>query len=250
MSECQFKIFIYIFQYIDFSERKRQINKRPNCDLRKPRDIVQILADIKAQAVRKRVRIEEFMSGFDSMRHQKITCSEFKRALNSANIILNEQEFNNICEVFGNIACSGYVDYKRFCDTIEEAFSQKQLEREPLLVPLQHYPSEDDPYNFLNFDERCVVSLLLQTLSKYTDRFSNLSSVFEDFDKTKCGTITKHQLMKAFTLREIHTLISTRQFETLFKCFSKERGYQREFKYREFLKALDYVANAKIRLPY
>lgn len=72
-----------------------------------------------------------------------------------------------------------YVDYKRFCDAIEEVFCQSNLERAPLIVPLQHVPSNDDRNNFLNFDERKLVSAALNKLAKHPDQVANLSSLFE-----------------------------------------------------------------------
>lgn len=72
-----------------------------------------------------------------------------------------------------------YVDYKRFCDSVEEAFCQANLERAPLIVPLQHIPFDDDHNNFLNFDERQLVSKALTKLAKYPDQVANLSALFK-----------------------------------------------------------------------
>lgn len=58
-------------------------------------------------------------------------------------------------------------------------FCQSNLERAPLIVPLQHIPSDDDKNNFLNFDERQSVSGALNKLAKYPDQVANLSSLFE-----------------------------------------------------------------------
>lgn len=71
------------------------------------------------------------------------------------------------------------MDYKRFCDTVEEVFSQPNLERAPLIVPLQHIPSDDGQHNFLNFDERQLVSGALNKLAKYPDQVANISSLFQ-----------------------------------------------------------------------
>lgn len=238
-------------KYEEYAKRKALVNSRlSTCPKTDERDIVQILANIKAQAVRKRTNIDQFMSGYDPINHQAITCSEFKRGLTNANIILTESEMDTVCGVFQSLAFPNHVDYKRFCDVIEEAYSQKRLERAPLIVPLQHFPSDDCPENFLNFEERCLVSLILQKLSRYLDTITNLSELFQNYDKTNCGTITQNQLLKALTLRELHTLISSREMNVLHKCFGKRRGTQIEFKYREFLQALELVANAQIRSPF
>lgn len=69
------------------------------------------------------------------------------------------------------------VDYRRFSDVVEEAFTQPCLERAPLIVPIQHVPTKDCEKNFLNFDERLIVGVAMQKLSKKPDLQMNLSSV-------------------------------------------------------------------------
>lgn len=71
-----------------------------------------------------------------------------------------------------------WIDYKRFCQIIEESFYQPCLERAPLVVPLQHFPSRDGRLNFLNFKDRNILSNAMQTLTRYADLISNLSSLF------------------------------------------------------------------------
>lgn len=57
------------------------------------------------------------------------------------------------------------VEYKRFCDTVEEAFTQLHLDRAPLLEPVQHVVCSDGDHNFLNYEERQIVSLAMQKLA-------------------------------------------------------------------------------------
>lgn len=125
-------------------------------------------------------------------------------------------------------------------------FSQKKLEKAPLLVPLQHIPSDDGPENFLDFEERVILSLAMQKLAKVADIAYNLIEPFKDFDPENCGTITRCQLIKVLTLRELHTLVSSREINLVFKAFSSNQ----RFKYREFLNALDIVASAQANKPF
>lgn len=71
---------------------------------------------------------------------------------------------------------SGFVDYPGFVRTVDEAFTQAELERAPLVIPVPHFPSESNPRNFLNFEERHVLAMALEKLAKAGDR--NLSEVF------------------------------------------------------------------------
>lgn len=67
------------------------------------------------------------------------------------------------------------MDYVSFVRTLEEAFTINDLERAPTIVPVPHYPSEADPRNFLNFNERQTVAVALEKLALAPE--SNLSEV-------------------------------------------------------------------------
>lgn len=71
------------------------------------------------------------------------------------------------------------MEYERFCGSVGEALAQAGLERAPLLTPVPHVPTLDSPLNFLNFEERNIVSGALKKLSKYPDQLSNILEVFK-----------------------------------------------------------------------
>lgn len=144
----------------------------------------------------------------------------------------------------------GYVDYKRFCHVIEEAFHQPCLERAPLVVPLQHFPSDSGPLNFLNFEERTIATQALQTLSRHSDQTSNLRELCADFDRTHCGTINRNHFLRVLTTRGLHNAVSSREFEMLCKCFAVERGLRLEVDYRALLRNLDVLAAAGGNHPF
>lgn len=70
-----------------------------------------------------------------------------------------------------------FVDYHTLVRTVEESFTQPDLERAPLIIPAQHIPSESNPRNFLNFDERHVVAVALDKLAALPDQ--NLGDIFK-----------------------------------------------------------------------
>lgn len=72
-----------------------------------------------------------------------------------------------------------FVDYRRFSDVVEESFGQQNLERAPLIVPLQHLPIRDSEKNFLNFDERIILSNAMRKLSQKPEQENNLMSIFQ-----------------------------------------------------------------------
>lgn len=133
------------------------------------------------------------------------------------------------------------VLYRDFCRSLDEIFIQIEHQtgdNEVTAVPLIHLANLDCVECFLNFDERTICSQALMKLARQPDEISNLSAVFKDFDRENCGTIRKNQLMRALTVRDMHHMISSREFDVIFKCFGVQRGLDLEFNYREFLNIL------------
>ncbi|CAD7090435.1 unnamed protein product [Hermetia illucens] len=244
----------------DYAVPKYEELKQTLDDLNKPReapppkkhetDIVLVLAKVKRQVVARRIRIEDFLKDYDRNKLQFISELNFRRGLDNANIKLSEAEVDLLCKVFKAPLRGCCVNYKRFCSTIEEVFMQPCLERAPRVVPVQHIPSQDCAMNFLNFEERTIVSKALQKLSKHADHVSNLSCIFDDYDCTHCGTLSQNNFLRALTVRELHNLISSREFELVCKCFGVERGLRLEVDYRAFLRTLDILAATRIKMPF
>ncbi|CAH1971344.1 unnamed protein product [Acanthoscelides obtectus] len=226
-----------------FVKVTRKLNEEPMKKLknRKERDIIQIMAKLKGKVVRERIRVIDFLKDFDRCNEQVISRTDFKRGLSVCGFDLTENEIDTLCEVFAPPLRQSCVDYHRFSNALEEAFTQIGLERAPLLVPIQHVPTRDCEKNFLDFDERLVVSVALQKLAKKPDLQMNLFEVLQDFDKTNCGTVSQMNFLKALTLRGMDTLISRNEFDVICKCFGFERGMRDEVDYRAFMKALDII---------
>ncbi|KAJ6633413.1 hypothetical protein Bhyg_16673, partial [Pseudolycoriella hygida] len=216
----------------------------------KDTNITQVFAKIKGIVVRNRVSIMDFLRNYDKHMELCIPESDFRRGLNLAGIRLEHMELDLICEVFRSPFRVNYIDYQRFCESVEEAFCQNNLQRAPLIVPLQHIPSNDNSSNFLNFDERQCVSVALTKLAKYADQVSNLSSLFEDFDKRNVGTVTQNQFLRVLSTRGIDNVISTREFNVICKCFGIEKGPRTEFNYRSFLKNLNILFANRTHCPF
>lgn len=70
-----------------------------------------------------------------------------------------------------------FIEYVKFAKVVEEAVATGGLEKVPLLVPLQHVPSEASDKNFLNFDERQTVAIAMDKLSTVSS--PNLDELFK-----------------------------------------------------------------------
>ncbi|KAI8421321.1 hypothetical protein MSG28_008349 [Choristoneura fumiferana] len=136
--------------------------------------------------------------------------ADFYRGLASAGLSLSPLEMDTLMEVFAAPGRRRYVEYQRFSDTVGESLTQGSLERAPLLEPLPHVPTIDSPLNYLNFEERNIVSMALTKLSKFPDQLSNILEVFKDMDRENCGTIPRVSCERALCQRGLLALINYR----------------------------------------
>lgn len=81
------------------------------------------------------------------------------------------------------------MDYARFGEVVEEAVAVGSLERAPLLVPVQHVPPEASPKTFLTFDERHMVTVAMDKLSRM--EHPNLLELFKVDIYTILGRINQ-----------------------------------------------------------
>nr|XP_003701096.1 PREDICTED: uncharacterized protein LOC100876752 [Megachile rotundata]XP_012135529.1 PREDICTED: uncharacterized protein LOC100876752 [Megachile rotundata]XP_012135530.1 PREDICTED: uncharacterized protein LOC100876752 [Megachile rotundata] len=224
--------------YASLLKEKEMINaeKPPPEPSADETNIVLILAKIKAKVVRERVKVVEFMRQYDVHNELVIKKADFMRSLDQLRCNLTCAEIGTIMKVFQSPMRSDCVDYVKFGETIEEAVSFGSLERAPLLVPMQHVPSEASPKTFLTFDERHMATTAMDKLSRVKQ--PNLSELFKDCDKENIGTVSKNCLMKVLSTRHMLQLIGNRELDAVHKCFSVERGGRLELDYRAFLHAL------------
>ena len=94
-----------------------------------PDSLNDLLARLRRLVKEKRIRVAEFMKDFDKLRHGNITKQQLRLALNMAQLPLSDVEFNSIADGFATQAKPNYVNWKDFCDAIDEVFGTKELEK-------------------------------------------------------------------------------------------------------------------------
>ncbi|XP_050463997.1 uncharacterized protein LOC126858035 [Cataglyphis hispanica] len=236
--------------YLQMLEYKKRINaeKLPSEPHEDETNIVLILAKIKAKVVRERIKILEFMRQFDRHNHLVIERPDFIRSLDQLRCGLTPAEVDTITKAFQSSAKPLVIEYVKFAKIVEEAVATGGLEKVPLLVPLQHVPSEASDKTFLNFDERQTVAIAIDKLCKVPS--PNLEEIFKDYDKENIGTVSKDRLIKALSIRQMLELITNKELDAVHKCFSIERGGRLEIDYRAFLRALYLSQENKKVLPF
>jgi hypothetical protein len=107
-----------------------------------------LLFKLKAQIKKDRIRLGEFFQDHDLLRKGTTTSQKFRGVLFSQKIYLTNEEFELLEKRFSVPNDANKVNYVQFNETIEEIFTLKDLEKDPLKKTLEfNAPSILDPKN-------------------------------------------------------------------------------------------------------
>ena len=95
--------------------------------------VQEIIDKISIASYRYGIRVHDFFKDFDSLRSGIITDRQFKSGLTEGflkHASLTNEDVNEVTEYFRQP--SGRIDYKTFCDTVENVFTIPDMEKKPL----------------------------------------------------------------------------------------------------------------------
>lgn len=194
---------------------------------------------IQSLVVMKRVRINEFFRDFDKLRKGKVTPTQFKAILSSLNFNLTEEEFESIINKYKTP--DNMVNYAEFVEIIDQAFTLKGIDKHPnvRVAPISSDATLHARKKFLEFDESDSAEMLA-ILEEYrriiqTKRLE-VKPMFQDFDITKCGHVTKTQFIRV--LNQLNIMIDERFMSQLLKKYM-DKGNADEVNYFEFCNDVD-----------
>eukprot|EP01016_Furgasonia_blochmanni_P015088 TRINITY_DN1811_c0_g2_i3.p1 TRINITY_DN1811_c0_g2~~TRINITY_DN1811_c0_g2_i3.p1 ORF type:complete len:956 (-),score=361.13 TRINITY_DN1811_c0_g2_i3:227-3094(-) len=203
---------------------------------------------IQAQVVMKQLRIQEFFKDFDPLRKGVCTEGQFKRVLHISGLQLNEEEVNQVCMLYQD--ASGLIKYKQFCERIDEIFTKKGIEKDPLFrvsaidnnttLPARRY--------FLGLSEeesQRLGDLLRQYYQVMQSKRVLIKPHFQDFDKTKQGYVSKNQFVRI--LNQFGLFPNMENLNLLLKKYI-DKGNLDEVNYYEFIRDIDYYDNDSVRI--
>ncbi len=95
-----------------------------------PDDLSDLLNRIRKRVKEERIRVSEFLRDFDKLRSGTITKDQLRLGLTMAKIVLSDAEYKLILDYFSCPDKVGYVKAREFCDTIDEVFTRKNLEKD------------------------------------------------------------------------------------------------------------------------
>lgn len=212
-----------------FSEPTVNISNDPN-------DVEERL---RALVVMKRIRVNEFFRDFDKLRKGKVTESQFKAILSSLNFSLTPEEFQALVDRY--TTGDGFVQYTAFVDSIDSAFTTKGIEKNPTykVKPVEAKDTDKARKKYLEFDED-EQNLMKDILEAYRQQIIvkrlNLKPIFQDFDITRCGHVTKTQFVRVLNMLAIQA--NDHVVGLLLKKYM-DKGNADEVNYFEFCNDVD-----------
>jgi Ca2+-binding EF-hand superfamily protein len=162
---------------------------------------------IRSIVVMKRIRIEEFFRDFDKLRKGRVTRNQFKGILSSMNFALTDDEFEAVCDTYKTNDAEVFFNYVAFTASINKAFTITGIDKNPLIrVNAQ---SNDDTllarrkYLADNNNSVDMNDVITQYRDAIKQRRMHLKPVFQDFDITKNGHVTKMQFLRVLNLLRV-----------------------------------------------
>lgn len=159
-----------------------------------------LIFKIKAQIKKDRIRLGEFFQDHDLLRKGTITSQKFRGVLYSQKIYLTNEEFEMLEKQFAVPNDPTKVNYVLFNETIEEIFTVKDLEKDPLKKPIEfNAPSILDPKNQLSPEEEQVLDACLQRLGWFVcHKRLLIKPFFQDKDRSKSGFVANTRFRSIF----------------------------------------------------
>jgi Ca2+-binding EF-hand superfamily protein len=154
---------------------------------------------IQTHVVMKRIRIGEFFRDYDKLRKGKVTANQFRMALSVLNFTMTEEEYDALTNKYATD--DNMVNYSAFVESIDSAFTIKGIDKNPSLrvTQLDTQTVKLRSKKTLEYDEEDK-STMLELMEAYRNviitRRLNLKPMFQDFDKTNSGHVTKSQFVR------------------------------------------------------
>ena len=144
----------------------------------------------------RRVRIEEFFLDFDKLRKGRVTRNQFKAILSSMNFNLTDDEFEYLCNKYQTNDPERFFNYRAFNANINKAFTTTGIDKDPtvrvaavtqndtLLARRKYLATNPEQWDGME-------DLLEEYRTAVKNKRIHLKPIFQDFDITKNGHVTK-----------------------------------------------------------
>ena len=124
------------------------------------------------------------------------------------------------------------------------------LEKMPLVVPIQFRPNQESDGNKLSNEEEQVLELVMHRLAdRVRIRRIQIFPLFEDYDRVHNGTVSQFQFYRVLSELDLGSLVSAREFLVIKKKFLVVLGYKHDFNYIGFCDMVNDYANFEYGKP-
>jgi len=155
----------------------------------------------------KRVRIEEFFRDFDKLRKGRVTRNQFKSILSSMNFTLTNDEFKALAKKYETTDPERFFRYTDFCANINRAFTLTGIDKNPTtrVAPVTQGDTLLARRKYLAGDQNQqeIEEILEEYRTAIKNKRIHLKPVFQDFDITRNGHVTKDQFLRTLDLLRI-----------------------------------------------
>jgi Ca2+-binding EF-hand superfamily protein len=195
-------------------------------------ETVELMQKIKTQVKKDRIRLLEFFQDHDILRKGYLPQQKFRSTLHSQKLFLTEAEYSLLQKVFAAQIDAQMVDYVRFNVEIENIFTDKFLEKDPLKTVTQFKASSIlDPKDVLNAqEEQELDAALIRIGTEVRHKRLLIKPFFQDKDKSKSSFIATSRFRSIFDM--LHLKLTDREFQLIGKRFQAKA--ENEINYVEF----------------
>lgn len=201
-------------------------------------DVNRLVARLRTQVRRQRIRVAEFMRDYDKLRLGYLSAAQFASALNMCKFALSSHEIKLLSAAFQSAnpnALPNSVDHVAFSEVMESVFATDGLEGAPTALPTEFVPFDiDSTVKLSEAEEQQLAAVLQHMRTKVSTHRILVKPYFADLDRTHSGSLTKPQFTKTLLLMGLD--VDTEQAELLCKAFVKNQLY---VNYVEFCKMLN-----------
>ena len=142
------------------------------------------------------------------------------------------------------------VEYKEFCFEIEKAFTNSEMEKNPLTESEQHVPQDLVDLNVLLPNEVDRVNLGLRKIAERVRKQRiQLFPRFEDFDRIKNGFVTRNQFVRVLNDLNLSSILNETDLGYVIKKFSVRIGTRDDVSYVKFADTIYDLGSFEYRLP-
>ena len=188
----------------------------------------------------KRIRIEEFFRDFDKLRKGRVTRPQFKSILSSMNFTLTNDEFKALAKKYETADPERFFRYVDFCKNINLAFTIQGIDKNPTtrVAPITQNDTLLARRKYLAGApmQQEIDDILEQYKTEVKNNRIHLKPVFQDYDITRNGHVTKDQFLRVLDLLRISA--PQQVLQSLLRRYM-DKGNVDEVNYVDFCEDID-----------